>query len=116
MVAVATENVGRSGRGSWPSPAHFFSEGPLRKGAWGDCEEQAHLAAGSARRGRLDVAFEGVPVTALAIGRVAMDNNTDMDATDLNRVSSVARGTIWDPRADMDDEECETNEESRTNN
>jgi hypothetical protein len=70
------------------------------------------------------VAFEGVPVTALAKGKAAMDNNTDIDATNLNPASGVARGTIWDPRADLVDdgdvdnfdEECGANEESRTNN
>ena len=37
-------------------------------------------------------------------GRGDMDNDTQLTSTDTSRFTSAKNGTIWDPRADMDDD------------
>ncbi|KKL09866.1 hypothetical protein LCGC14_2561590, partial [marine sediment metagenome] len=46
----------------------------------------------------------GRPLIRESVGRGDMDNDTDMDGVDSTRVSDARAGTIWDPRADLDDD------------
>ncbi|QDV89638.1 hypothetical protein RAS2_07100 [Phycisphaerae bacterium RAS2] len=46
----------------------------------------------------------GRPYIREAVGRGEMDNNSEMDDVDSERVKDAKNGTIWDPRADLDDD------------
>ncbi|MCG8404251.1 MAG: hypothetical protein MI923_03540 [Phycisphaerales bacterium] len=47
----------------------------------------------------------GRPLIRESVGRGDMDNDTDMDINvDFQRLKIVQLGTIWDPRADLDDD------------
>lgn len=46
----------------------------------------------------------GRPYIREAVGRGDMNNNSEMDDVDSERVKDAKNSTIWDPRADLDDD------------
>ena len=43
------------------------------------------------------------PLIRESAGRGDMDNDTEMDESDLTRIENASVGTTWDPRGDMDE-------------
>ena len=60
-------------------------------------------SAEAARQGTVGIGC-GRPYIRESCGRGNMDDNTIMNSTDTSRFTAARNGTIWDPRADLDDD------------
>ncbi len=73
--------------------------------AYGPCGRPLTCPGGDAaakpRRSHSDCSVSGVRESA---GRGDMDNDTDTQEDDSTRRAGAVAGTVWDPRADIDDD------------